>query len=182
MSDATHPLTFARSSSAILLALVATLLASPTTEGIGFGAGPRPTRTAPPMVGPTPPVHRGGQEHPSAVIEGTQATKAREPMLALRGLDPVALTKGREETGQASTTATHAGYRYQFANEANRTAFTREPGRYAIQNDTCLVVPGATVDPSLFAVHDGRIYGFASSDCVQEFTANANTYLKSTRK
>ncbi len=182
MFNAIHPRTAARSSAAIVLAVGALVLVGSTTAGLSLGARTRSSLNEPPVRIAASAGHRGGLHRASAVAEGTQAAKAREPQLALRGHDPVALTKGREEPGQASMTATHAGYRYRFANEANRVTFTREPARYAIQNDTCLVVPGATIDPELFVVHDGRIFGFASADCVQEFKAAPESYLTPTKK
>jgi len=63
--------------------------------------------------------------------------------------------------------AVHKGRQYQFVSEPNRARFAGEPDRYSIQNDACPVVVGAPIDPSFFAVHEGRIYGFATADCVQ---------------
>jgi YHS domain-containing protein len=39
-------------------------------------------------------------------------------------------------------------------------------------------VPRAPVDPGLFAVHDGRIYAFATEDCVREFAADPTRFVK----
>jgi YHS domain-containing protein len=56
--------------------------------------------------------------------------------------------------------------------------FAANPARFSIQNDLCLVVPGAPIDPAKFAVHDGRIYGFATDDCVAQFKSAPENYLK----
>ena len=66
------------------------------------------------------------------------------------------------------------------SSSASRTApgLRATPQTYAIQNDTCPVVAGAPVDPALFAVHDGKIYAFASAECVQLFKDHPRAYLK----
>jgi YHS domain-containing protein len=52
--------------------------------------------------------------------------------LALEGHDPVAFfTVGQPTTGLATITAQHHGATFQFASEANRTAFVADPVRYA---------------------------------------------------
>ena len=71
----------------------------------------------------------------------------------------------------------HEGYRYHFVSEPTRARFEAAPERYSIQNDSCLVVPGASLDPELFAVHDGRIYGFATEDCAEQFKASPSDYV-----
>jgi len=98
--------------------------------------------------------------------------------LALEGLDPVLLVQGEETPGREDLTVTHAGYRYRFAGGTTRDTFEAQPKRYAIQNETCLVSPGARLDPSLFAVHEGRIWGFASRGCVEEFKADPAHFIE----
>jgi YHS domain-containing protein len=39
------------------------------------------------------------------------------------------------------------------------------------------VVPGATLEPDIFAVHEGRIYGFATHQCASDFTLEPERYL-----
>jgi YHS domain-containing protein len=39
-------------------------------------------------------------------------------------------------------------------------------------------VPGAPIDPALFVVHESKIYGFATPDCVHRFENNPSEYLK----
>ena len=79
--------------------------------------------------------------------------------------------------GEAEIVMEHGGHRYQFVSEPSRARFEEDPERYSIQNESCLVVPGAPLDPSLFSVHEGRIYAFASSNCVGDFEASPEVYL-----
>jgi hypothetical protein len=106
------------------------------------------------------------------------APRARETTLALRGLDPVLLVEGREEMGKPEIVSSHGPHRYQFVSEPNRVRFESDRAKFSIQNSTCLVVPGAPLDPSLFAVHDRRIYAFATSDCVDEFKRRPAEFVK----
>lgn len=113
---------------------------------------------------------------PLVTVEAFQ--QSATPVLAIKGFDPIHLVAGREEAGKPDIFTDHKGYRYRFASEANRRTFTADPKRYSIQNDSCLVVPGAPLDATLFAVHQGRIYGFATPDCVVEFKARPDSFVK----
>ena len=104
---------------------------------------------------------------------------AAEPLRALGGLDPVHLVEGRSELGKPEIVATHEGFRYQFVSEPSRAQFAADPERYSIQNETCPVVDGAAIDPALFAVHEKKIYAFATADCVEQFEASPASYLDS---
>jgi Cytochrome P460 len=117
---------------------------------------------------------------PRQVVARTQdaVSAAATTTLALKGLDPVLLIDGREEMGKPEIVASHETYRYQFVSEPNRARFAANPAEFSIQNATCLVVPGAPVDPALFAVHEGRIYAFATSDCVDRFKARPTAFVK----
>ncbi len=120
----------------------------------------------------------------SAAAEGAagQASEDEsesESRLVLAGLDPVLLLDGREELGKPEIVAVHEGYRYQFLSEPSRKRFADDPERYSIQNDSCLVVRGAPNDPELWAVHEEKIYLFATPGCVQQFEASPLTYLPS---
>ena len=108
----------------------------------------------------------------------TPTAKTPTEPLALKGLDPVALVDGREEMGKPEIVEAHGPYRYQFVSEPNRARFAKDPARFAIQNSTCLVVPGAQIDPTLFAVYEGHIYGFATTDCVSEFKDQPAKFVK----
>ncbi len=118
---------------------------------------------------------------PATGLAARETASTSAAPLAVRGLDPVMLAEGREELGKPEIEMSHEDYRYQFVSEPTRAQFASDPERYSIQNDSCLVVPGAPVDPSLFVVHEGRIYGFATDDCVARFKASPGTYLSSSR-
>jgi YHS domain-containing protein len=117
------------------------------------------------------------ERSPSAAQQPAQTAPATTPAIAIRGLDPVQLVEGREEMGKPEIVADHGGYRYQFVSEPSRVKFAADPARYAIQNTSCLVVPGAAIDPALFAVHQTRIYAFATPDCVAQFKAKPDAYV-----
>ncbi|MEM7052612.1 MAG: cytochrome P460 family protein [Acidobacteriota bacterium] len=121
----------------------------------------------------------------SLAVAGDGATSASPSeadddgrVVAIEGLDPVVLlTTGEEELGKAEIVEDHGAFRYQFVSEPSRRRFAEDPKRYAFQNRTCPVVPGAPVQSNLFAVHDGKLYGFASEGCIGEFLANPDEFL-----
>ena len=108
---------------------------------------------------------------------GEQQPELENSTLALGGLDPVLLSEGREELGKPEIVMVRGGYRYQFVSEPTRKRFEQYPDQFSIQNDSCLVVPGAPTQPDLFAVHEGRIYLFATPGCVQSFKADPEAYV-----
>lgn len=115
----------------------------------------------------------------AGLIFAANTFAADTPDVALKGLDPVSLTKGKETPGDKAHTLTHKGHRYHFASADNRKEFEREPTRYAIQLDGhCGAMPGVKGDPNLFAVVGGRIYVFGTTACRTAFTANPDTFLK----
>lgn len=88
--------------------------------------------------------------------------------LALAGLDPVELCQGREVEGAAELGFTHFLYKYRFASEASLRTFQGDPERYAIQMGGGCGRMGPLSgrgDPARYAVHDGRVYIFASDGC-----------------
>ena len=98
--------------------------------------------------------------------------------LALTGLDPTELVEGREVKGKADLVTTHGKFRYSFASEANMSRFKAEPERYAIHGDgSCVVYPDIEADPSIFAVHEGHIYAFATNECAGKFEGDPDFYL-----
>ncbi len=104
---------------------------------------------------------------------GAQTPPVSGPVVgALAGLDPVELTRGREVDGDPGRTLDHGRYRYRFANAENLATFAQDPERFGIQlGGGCAGMgPLAGVGrPDLFAVHDGRIWIFASESCRQRF-------------
>lgn len=103
------------------------------------------------------------------------------PELALRGLDPVALCKGEELAGDEVRSIDLRRYRYRFASEDNRKTFAADPERWCIQlGGGCgRMGPLSGVgDPARFAVHDGRVYIFASDGCRSGFLKDPARYLE----
>jgi putative intracellular protease/amidase len=97
--------------------------------------------------------------------EGPQAD-----VLALKGLDPVALVGGREVEGKDEFSASSDGLRYLFDGAANKAKFEKEPQRYGIQfNGRCAMMREARALPDLFTVYKERIYGFGSEGCRDAF-------------
>jgi hypothetical protein len=125
---------------------------------------------------PAPAANRTGR---SAATPSDQASPAgRTTALALNGLDPVLLVEGQEEMGKPEIVASQGPYRYQFVSEPNRMRFEGDPEKFSIQNSTCPIVPGAPVDPAHFAVHERRIYAFATAECVEEFRSRPADFVK----
>jgi putative intracellular protease/amidase/YHS domain-containing protein len=119
----------------------------------------------------------------SGVAQAETPAVPSAPRAALRGLDPVLLTEGREVAGLESLEATHEGYRYLFATEASRAKFLQAPTTYSIQlQGACALMarsgsaPGSG-DPSRYLVHDRRIYVFATESCRDSFKADPARYL-----
>lgn len=91
---------------------------------------------------------------------------------ALKGFDPVELTAGKEVAGKEGLTASHGKYRYAFATPANKAAFEKEPGKYAVQFGGACARMGPLSgggNPDRYAVFGGRIYLFASDACRDRF-------------
>jgi putative intracellular protease/amidase/YHS domain-containing protein len=102
-----------------------------------------------------------------------------KPRVALRGLDPIMLVEGKEVPGVEDFSVTRGRFRYLFTSEGHKARFDRDPGRYAIPvAGGCTVMPTAPASPDLFAVHDGRIYYFASPHCQAAFKESPAEYLK----
>ncbi len=101
--------------------------------------------------------------------------------LAIKGLDPVALLGGKEVAGDPAIQVRHGAFVYQFANAENRARFEAEPERFAFQlGGHCAVMPRAAANPDLFAVHEGRLYGFGSPGCRTSFLADPAAYKPGT--
>jgi YHS domain-containing protein len=95
--------------------------------------------------------------------------------------DPVELVKGNQVEGDEAIHADHYLFRYLFATAGNKTEFEKSPQRYEIQmGGGCgrmgpLSGVGRT---DLFAVHDGRIYIFASEGCRSTFSKHPKELIE----
>ncbi len=86
--------------------------------------------------------------------------------------DPVAFATGEELAGDPALTVTAGGFRYRFANAANRDRFQSDPERWGVQLGGSCARMGPLAGagrPDLARVHEGRIYVFASEACRTTF-------------
>jgi len=95
-------------------------------------------------------------------------------------LDPVELVRGKETPGQESMAAQHGRYRYLFSSGANKAEFLKTPDRYEIQLGGACARMGPLSgegSPDIHAVHEGRIYIFASEACKKRFVGSPEKVL-----
>lgn len=101
-------------------------------------------------------------------------------ILALRGLDPVELVKGKEVEGVGTWTHTAGMYTYRFSSDANLEAFRAKTAQYEIQQGGACGFMGPLSGrgaPDRFLVHKERIYLFASDGCRRRFESNPDAFL-----
>lgn len=88
-------------------------------------------------------------------------------------LDAVELIKtGKEVAGDKKYEVVRDGFTYYFVSEANKKAFEAEPMKYELQMGGACGRMGplsGSGNPKLHAVHDGRLYLFASPQCRTSF-------------
>ncbi len=107
-----------------------------------------------------------------------------EAVLAIQGLDPVLLTKGKEVEGQEQHSVEHGRYRYRFSSAQSREEFLSDPARYEIQfSGACAAMtysgaPAGSGDPARYHVYKERIYIFASDNCRKHFEQDPEGFLK----
>ena len=107
------------------------------------------------------------------------------PILALGGLDPVALVAGKEVAGAPGRSVTVGKYRYLFESDESRRIFETDRDSYRIQLAGSCARMGLLTglgDPRRFTVHDKRIYLFASDACRSAFEKEPGRYLEATIK
>lgn len=95
--------------------------------------------------------------------------------------DSVELVRGHEVQGRADLFVDHARFRYLFSSEENRKEFQRRPARYEIQmGGACARMGPLSGDgrTSLYGVHGGRIYIFASETCRTTFLKDPDKLLE----
>ncbi len=87
--------------------------------------------------------------------------------VAIQGYDPVAYFKQKKAVkGNASLAVSHQGVVYQFASEADKAAFLKNPSGYEPQyGGWCAFAMGdhgekVEVDPETFKIVDGKLYLF----------------------
>lgn len=102
------------------------------------------------------------------------------PVLALGGLDPIALADGKETPGLETIEATFGRFKYRFATAENKKAFEAKPEERAIQfGGGCgrMGPLSGTGDPKRYAVHARRIYIFASEGCRDGFLRDPEKHI-----
>ena len=96
--------------------------------------------------------------------------------------DPVELVQGRKTPGDPAFFVDYQGFRYVFASASTRAEFEKDPARYEIQLGGACARMGplsGSCRIDLYAVHEGRIYIFASEGCRKGFLAAPEKLLES---
>lgn len=96
-------------------------------------------------------------------------------------MDAVELLAGREAKGDPAHSLVRDGYTYQFANNANKAAFAANPTKYEIQLGGACARMGPLSGEGrceLYAVHEGRLYIFASESCREGFLKASDKLLE----
>lgn len=104
-----------------------------------------------------------------------------QPILVLKGFDPIELAKGKEVVGSAQSTAVYCSHEYRFASAENQKAFQSDPVRHAVQTGGACGKMGALTgkgSPDRWAVVNGKIFLFASDGCRETFLQNKDAYFK----
>ncbi len=104
--------------------------------------------------------------------------------VGLKGYDPVAYRSGAAREGSAKIEATHAGVRYHFATEANRTAFLAAPAGYEPRyGGWCAWAMSqgkqVAVDPAAYALEGRALYVFYNAAKRDEWKGQMQSMLKS---
>jgi len=132
-----------------------------------------------PASAPTPSTSAPSAASSSVDPDATCPPKPPDPTRF--PLDPVELVAGRETAGDDAWTEHRGAYAYVFANAANLAMFRADPARYEIQlGGACARMGPLSGDGNvtLHAVHDGRLYLFASKACRTAFVAAPEKYLE----
>lgn len=112
---------------------------------------------------------------------GALAPLDLKPIVGTFRYDPVELIRtGKSVVGAYSITQDHHAYRYLFVTEDNRKEFVAHPDRYEIQLGGGCGKMGPLSgrgNPDRFAVHDGKIYIFASDGCRTTFLSNPANFV-----
>lgn len=90
-------------------------------------------------------------------------------------LDVVRLVAGEEVPGRDDLVIEHEFVAYHFADEANMGAFEADPAKYAVVDGGACGSMGPLAglgDAERYAVHEGRVYFFASDACKARFLSD----------
>jgi YHS domain-containing protein len=120
-----------------------------------------------------------------AEAEGTETAEAEA---AIDGYCPVAYKMaGKPVKGKAEFAVEHDGKTWYLANEKAMKAFEEKPGNYEVKYaGWCAagLAMGKQVeaDPTIFAVHNEKIYLFSTEDAKKKFMAKADEMAKKAEK
>ena len=119
-------------------------------------------------------------------IAGARA-QADEPQLSISGYDPVAyFTDGRPVQGNPAYEYLWRKLRWRFASSEHRDMFSKDPKHYAPQYDGYCAM-GVTndaaahkdaVDPSAWAIVDGKLYLVHNTFWLEQWREHARDYIK----
>lgn len=96
-------------------------------------------------------------------------------------VDPVELIAGHEVPGNADLTIERDGITYQFATPLSKAAFEKDPAKYQVADGGACGRMGPLSgmgDARRYAVHEGRIYFFASDGCRASFLKNPGSHIE----
>lgn len=120
-----------------------------------------------------------------AQAEGSHTSSPNQrAQVALKGLDPIELAKGKEVPGKAQWAATHEGFRYLFSSASNLEKFRSNPEKFAVQEHgncpVAKVMMGKSVKgkPDLFATCQGKIYLFLEPKAKEMFLKNPAKFVE----
>jgi putative intracellular protease/amidase len=98
---------------------------------------------------------------------------------ALKGLDPVLLTQGKEAKGDPAVSLRRGRFRYQFVNAESKRIFEAAPERFEVQlNGSCCMMPMLAGNPDNYVVVNERIYVGFRPMCTAGFKADPQAALK----
>jgi enamine deaminase RidA (YjgF/YER057c/UK114 family) len=115
------------------------------------------------------------------------SARSEEPKLSISGYDPVAyFTDGKPVSGKAEFEQLWHRLRWRFASEAHREMFAKDPDRYAPQYDGYCAMGASgedvahkdTVDPSAWAIVDGKLYLVHNEYWLQVWQEKAADHIK----
>ncbi len=114
------------------------------------------------------------------VLSASLAAAVAPPERSLP-VDPIELIAGRETPGKTELTVAREGVEYRFATSENKAAFEKEPAKYEVVDGGACGRMGPLSglgDARRYAVHDGRIYFFASDGCRAGFLKEPGAYVE----
>ncbi len=115
----------------------------------------------------------------SGVLMVPLLAAAESKPVVLKGLDPVALVKGKEVAGSKSIFIDYKKFRYLFTSDADKSTFSHDPDRYAVQrNGECVMMAGMPGDPNLYLVNNGKLYLAGSDSCLAQMKKQVTVHTK----